>query len=47
MGSDKTEIWDVKWQRGLGDFSRSQSKGIDNASTIGMYLPWATIFFFP
>ena len=45
MGCDKTEVWNVKLQRGLGILP-SPIKSIDTTRTIGMYLPWATVFFF-
>ena len=44
MGCDKTEVWNVKLQRGLGILP-SPIKSIDTTRTIGMYLPWATVFF--
>ena len=45
MGCDKTEVWNVKLQRGLGILPSPIKSSIDKTRTIGMYLPWATVFF--
>ena len=38
MGSDKTEVWNVKRQRGLGISPEANQKAL-TTRTIGMYLP--------